>query len=90
VQKFSERKERIEEILRETFNPTLIKIIDNSHLHAGHKGFNENSKESHLYIKMNSSFFKEMKRTEMHQQVYKALEEEFARGLHALELDLGF
>ena len=90
MQKFSERKETIEAILKEKFNPTLIKIIDNSQMHKGHKGFDENSKESHLYIKMNASFFKKMKRIEMHQLVYKALEAEFDKGLHALELDLGF
>lgn len=84
----SERKQRIKEILKKEFSPSLISIIDNSQKHEGHKGFDSKLKETHLYIKMRAKIFKNKKKKEMHQKVYSALKHEFSNGLHALELDL--
>ena len=89
MDEFNKRKDRIKDLLKKNFNPTFIKIIDNSLMHAGHGGFDKNSKETHLFIRMISNKFKNKKKKEMHQEVYTVVREEFKNGLHALELDLG-
>ena len=89
MQVFKKRQKRIKKLLTDEFNPTFIEIIDNSMMHAGHSGFDSALKETHLLIKMKTLKFKNLNRKDMHQKVYSLLKQEFANGLHALELDLG-
>ena len=82
------RKKRIENKLIKTFNPTLLEVRDDSHMHAGHTSISKGENETHYFIKMNSKIFSNLTKIRMHQEVYRTLDDEFKTGLHALELDL--
>ena len=81
------RKKRIETILKKNFSPTVLLVRDDSKKHEGHSQVIRNAKETHFFIKMilnNCTINK----VNLHRKVYSLLDNEFATGLHALELDL--
>ncbi|WP_244241571.1 BolA family protein [Leptospira jelokensis] len=82
------RKIRMETILRETFQPEELLVLDVSLEHAGHPGITKDSKETHFRIKMKSDSFQGKSTVEQHRAVYEILGPEFKKGLHALEMDL--
>ena len=82
------RKIRIESILRNTFDPILLEVRDDSNKHSGHSAIEKGALETHFYIKMTANSFKGLSKVIMHRQVYEVLKNEFKVGLHAIELDL--
>ena len=82
------RKTRIESILKTNFTPKLLIVRDDSKQHQGHVQVDEGSLETHYYIKMVIDFPEGLTRVALHRKVYKLLEKEFSKGLHALELNL--
>ena len=86
--KNSSRKSRIENILADNFFPYLLIVRDDSKKHEGHTQIDKNSKETHFFIKMRLKDHKNINRLDLHKKVYKLLNNEFNKGLHALELDL--
>ena len=82
------RQRRIKELIERELQSRQIEIKDNSHLHATHGNIKEGETETHLFIKIRSHKFKSLSKVEMHRLVYKILDEEFLKGLHAIELDL--
>ncbi len=84
----SQRYMRIKIELTKKLFPTNLKIRDDSALHASHGNVEKNAKETHFYIKVVSSVFNNKSKLDMHKLVYEILNEEFSKGLHALELDL--
>lgn len=82
------RKTRIEIILRSNFTPNFLIVRDDSNKHEGHFGVVDGAKETHFYIKMILEKSESMTKIDLHRKVYALLEEEFVKGLHALELDL--
>ena len=46
------RKVRIENVLFSKFMPELLIVRDDSYKHKGHAQIDENSRETHFYIKM--------------------------------------
>lgn len=78
-------KARIETKLDETFCPVYREVIDESHLHVGHKGYHPGG-ESHFSITLISAVFCGMNRIQRHQKVYDCLEAELKNGVHALRL----
>ena len=83
------RKKRIETNIIKAFDPISIEVRDDSKLHAGHQNIEEGAKETHFYINMVSLSFRGLSKVKMHRKVYELLKDEFERGLHALELELG-
>ena len=79
-------KESIERRLRETFAPTRLEVIDESHRHHGHAGHRPGG-ESHFRIRITADAFRRKSRVESHRLINAALAEEFAAGLHALAID---
>ena len=79
---------RIKSKIDKNLYPSTLKIRDDSALHAGHGNIKKNQTETHFYIKVVSAAFKNKNKLDMHKLVYKVLEDEFSKGLHALELDL--
>lgn len=79
------RHQRIEAILRQQLNPSVLEIIDDSARHAGHAGANEKG-ESHFYIKVASEKFAGKTTLEQHRLIYFLLSHELQTGLHALTL----
>ena len=83
------RQERVKKLINKEFSPTYLEIKDNSHMHAGHGNVKEGDTETHLYLKIRTEKFKNLNKLQMHRLVYGIINEEFTKGLHAVELDLG-
>jgi len=64
-----------------------LEIEDNSHQHRGHAGVRDSkTKETHFMVRIISDQFEGVSRVKRQQKVMGLLKEEFADGLHALEL----
>jgi len=81
------RAARMHEALTAAFAPVELSIEDESHRHAGHAGARPEG-ETHYRIRIVSAAFTGLSRVARHRLVNDALAPEFARGLHALALDL--
>ncbi|HET7716233.1 MAG TPA: BolA family protein [Bauldia sp.] len=79
--------ERIARTLEEAFRPARLNVVDESHLHKGHAGHRPEG-ETHFRVKIASDAFAGKSRVEAHRMVNAALAQEFARGLHALAIEI--
>jgi BolA protein len=77
---------RIREKLTAGLSPSSLKVIDESHQHAGHGGHHQNG-ESHFRVVIVSPAFAGRGRVERHRLVNSLLAEELAGGVHALAID---
>lgn len=79
----------IQHKLEETFCPTHLEIIDESHKHAGHAGVAETG-GYHLDVTIVSDKFLDLNTVKRHRLVYTILATEMANnnrnGIHALAL----
>jgi BolA protein len=76
-------RNRIEQKLTERFAPESLRVVDESHLHAGHAGHRPGG-ESHFRVYLVASAFSGKGRVERHRMVNEALAEELAGPVHAL------
>ena len=79
-------KEAIAKEVFEKLIPSFISVIDNSHLHAGHKG-NTQVGNSHFKTRVCSEKFSELSLVKRHQLVNKICKPFFDKGIHALEIE---
>ncbi len=77
---------RIEERLTEALAPVSLKVIDESHHHAGHghPGDKRHGDESHFRVEVVSDAFTGKSRIDRHRMVNALLAQELKEGLHAL------
>ena len=75
------------EKLQRTFQPTRLDVINESHLHAGHRT-SPGTGESHFRVLLVSPVFAGKSRLQRHRLVNEALASELKGKLHALALDL--
>jgi len=75
------------EKLQRTFQPTRLDVINESHLHAGHRT-SPGTGESHFRVLMVSPLFVGKSRLQRHRLVNEALAAELKGKVHALALDL--
>jgi BolA protein len=75
------------EKLQRTFQPTRLDVINESHLHAGHRT-SPGTGESHFRVLMVSPVFAGKSRLQRHRLVNEALAAELKGKVHALALDL--
>ncbi len=80
-------KEIIENKLKTIFQPNYLKVINNSHLHKGHHGDNGTG-ETHFKIEISAKELTNKNKIAAHRQINNILREEFAKGLHALEIKI--
>ena len=79
------RTERLRARLQAELDPTVLEIIDDSHLHAGHAG--AASGGSHYTVKIVSSRFEGLKLVMRHRLVYDAVHEMINKAeIHALAI----
>ncbi len=71
--------------LTEAFQPILLKVIDESHLHAGHIGARPEG-ETHFRVEIVSRAFHDHSRVACQRLVHDVLREELAGPVHALSL----
>ena len=82
----------IKEKLTQSFNPSQLEIIDESHKHSHHAGAkahaaNHGSGESHFHVVIVASAFKDMSRLARHRAVMDVLADEMNGKVHALSLE---
>ncbi len=77
--------ERIEKKLTERFAPVRLRVIDESHKHAGHGGWRPEG-ETHFCVEIISAAFAGQGRVTRQRMVYEVLAAELAAGVHALQL----
>lgn len=78
------RQEKIEDKLTKALNPTVLRVLNESHLHAGHAG-DDGSGESHFKIEISSDVFDGESRIARNRMVYNALGDEMKK-IHALSI----
>lgn len=71
--------------LHQTFSPSSLDVIDESHLHAGHAGARPNG-ETHFRVHIVADAFRGTSRIDRHRMVNAALADELANGVHALAI----
>lgn len=77
--------ERIESKLRAALQPALLRVIDESHLHAGHAGARPGG-ETHFRVEVVAAAFAGQSRVARQRRIYDILAEELAGPVHALSL----
>ncbi len=75
------------EKLQRTFQPTRLDVINESHLHAGHRT-SPGTGESHFRVLIVSPLFAGKSRLQRHRLVNEALAAELKGKVHALALEL--
>jgi len=75
------------EKLQRAFQPTRLDVINESHLHAGHRT-SPGTGESHFRVLLVSPLFAGKSRLQRHRLVNEALAAELKGKVHALALDL--
>lgn len=73
--------------LDHAFSPERLEVINESHLHAGHQPGMDGTGESHLRIRIVSTFFSGMTRLARHRAISDLVKPEIERGLHALAIE---
>ncbi|MBX9591336.1 MAG: BolA family transcriptional regulator [Hyphomonadaceae bacterium] len=75
----------IREKLVEALHPTRLDVVNESHLHAGHRG-SPGTGESHFRVLVVSSAFAGKSRVDRHRMVNDALAAELKGKVHALAI----
>jgi BolA protein len=76
--------EQIDAALRQSLAPTVLEVIDDSHLHAGHAGAREGR---HFTVRIASARFSGLPRIAQHRLVYSAVADLIPQGIHALAIE---
>ena len=79
-----ERRDRIEQRLREVLEGDPVEVVDESHLHAGHAGARDGG--GHFRALVVSRRFRGVNRVERQRLVYAALAAEMGSEIHALSM----
>lgn len=80
-----ERMRLFEADLRNALDVLELKIVDESHLHAGHAG--AASGGGHFKIRIVSPQFEGMSSVKRHRAIYAALNTHFPKAIHALTIE---
>ena len=75
----------MERKLQEKFSPLELKVIDESHHHAGHSGARPDG-ESHFKVKIVASAFTGQSLLQCHRMVNETLAQELKERVHALTI----
>jgi BolA family transcriptional regulator, general stress-responsive regulator len=77
----------IREKLQQAFQPIRLDVINESHLHAGHRS-SPGTGESHFRVLIVSALFAGKSRLQRHRLVNETLSAELAGKVHALALEV--
>lgn len=80
----SDRIGRMRSCLHEALRPTVMDLVDESHLHAGHAG--AQSGRGHFRLRIVSRQFEGLLPLARHRAVYDALGEMMQTDIHALSI----
>jgi BolA protein len=71
--------------LTEAFDPESLRVVDESHQHAGHSGHRPGG-ETHFRLYIVAEAFRGKSRLERHRMINATLSSELAGGVHALAI----
>ncbi len=78
--------EEIKKKVKKNIKIEEIQVIDNSHLHKGHKFFSP--ERYHLKLIIKSEYLKSLPLIKAQKQVMNILKEDFKTKIHALEINI--
>jgi len=78
-------RQTIAKKLADTFAPTSLEVVDESHQHAGHGGHRPGG-ETHFRVNMVAEAFRGKSRLERHRMINATLTDELQAGVHALAI----
>tara|TARA_B100000959_G_C14626769_1_gene478533 strand:- start:205 stop:459 length:255 start_codon:yes stop_codon:yes gene_type:complete len=78
--------DKVKEKINNKIKSENIILIDNSHLHSGHKSFDSN--KFHLKIIIKSKKLKSMSKIDAHKKIFSILKDEMNNKIHALEIEI--
>lgn len=70
--------------LQNTFSPSELEVIDDSHKHKGHAGSRNGA--GHFTVKIHAECFKNQSRIIVHRQIYEVLADLIPEKIHALQI----
>lgn len=79
--------DRIRTKLTERFAPLHLEVIDESHRHHGHAGWQEGG-ETHFRVRIATRDFDGLSRIAQHRAVMNTLDEELKERVHALNIEV--
>jgi len=80
----------MENKLRDAFSPERLEVVNESHLHAGHRhdhGTFDGEGETHFRVRIVAAAFTGMSRVQRHRAVNDVLAEELRDAVHALAIE---
>lgn len=82
----SERMQEMRYRLEQTFSPSHLEIIDDSHKHVGHEGSKDGA--GHYTLIITSEALRGLSRISAHQAIYKVLNDLIPIEIHALQIKI--
>lgn len=79
---------KIYNILKKSFNPSNLEVIDESSYHKGHAEALLHPSAGHFKVIMAADAFKNLSMVERHRMVYRAVADMMDEEIHALALSL--
>ena len=79
-------EEDIKEILIQRFQPSVLKLVNESKNHRGHAG-DDGSGQTHFKLIIVSEKFMGLTSVARHRLVNEALKQSFSKGLHAISIE---
>lgn len=76
---------RMSQKLQSALRPTVLNLVDESHLHVGHKE-SPGLPETHFNLEIVAEAFEGLSMLQRHRKVYKILADEIEERVHALSL----
>ena len=76
----------IKELLQKELCPSILKIEDESDLHAGHSGASPGF-TTHIHLYIVSEVFSALRTIARHRLIYQKLDPFLKKGLHAVRID---
>ncbi len=80
------REAEIRRRLEAALNPTVLEIVDEGHLHAGHPGARDG--RGHYRIRLSAADLESLPRIEQHRRIYAALGDLMETDIHAVALQI--
>ena len=78
---------QLDQRLRETLEPVMLEVIDESFQHGGHAGANGTGFGTHFRVRITSHLFTGKSPVMRHRLVYDAVQDFMDQGLHALAIE---
>lgn len=79
--------ERLHQTLEHTLHPSMLEVIDETSLHAGHEGAQGRVSGTHFRVRIGGPQFDRLSRVAAHRLVYDSLRSYMEKGLHALAIE---